>query len=88
MPLARYQKRIDNGRAIMYLTRLVKFKSKKMFPAKPQAREQAFRMISLTHRVRTLSQKAKVCKSVTIEDLQYQRHYRQRRRAIRHCLVE
>ena len=48
MPQARYQKRIDNGKATMYLTRPVKLSSRKKLPAKPQAREQAFKMISLS----------------------------------------
>ncbi len=47
MAEARYQKMMDSGRATMYRTRPVKFNNKKIFPVKPQAKEQALRMISL-----------------------------------------
>ncbi len=41
------QKMMDMGRAMIYLTLPVKFKSRKKLPMKPQASDKALRMISL-----------------------------------------
>jgi len=48
MAEARTQKTMDSGRETIYLTRPVKFKRRKKFPAKPQPREMALQMISLS----------------------------------------
>jgi hypothetical protein len=48
MPEERIQKMTDRGRAMIYLTRPVKFKRRKRLPVKPQARDRAFRTISLS----------------------------------------
>lgn len=47
IPVARYQNMIDNGRAMIYRMRLVKFNSKAKLPRKPHANDIAFRMTSL-----------------------------------------
>jgi len=43
----RIQQRMDRGSAMMYRTRPVKFKRRKMFPAKPQAMDIEFQRSSL-----------------------------------------
>lgn len=42
IPVAKYQRIIVIGRAIIYRTRLVKLNRRKMFPMKPQTKEAAF----------------------------------------------
>jgi len=42
IPVAKYQRIIVIGRAIIYRTRLVKLNRRKMFPIKPQTKEAAF----------------------------------------------
>jgi len=42
IPVAKYQRIIVIGRAIIYRTRLVKLNRRKMFPTKPQTKEAAF----------------------------------------------
>jgi hypothetical protein len=48
MLVAKYQEMIVNGKATIYLTLLVKFSSKAKLPKKPQARDIAFKMTSLS----------------------------------------
>src|SRR6266699_2107241 len=49
------QKRMDAGRAMIYLTLEVKLRRRKKLPRKPQARDKALKMISLAIRVRARS---------------------------------
>jgi hypothetical protein len=49
MPVAKYQAIIVSGKAIIYLTLLVKFNSKQKLPKKPQPRDMAFKITSLRH---------------------------------------
>jgi hypothetical protein len=48
MAVAKYQEIMVIGKAIMYLTLLVKFSSKAKLPKKPQTRDIAFKMTSLS----------------------------------------
>ena len=52
MPVAKYQEMIVNGKAMMYRIRRVKLRRRHIFPKKPQAREIALKMISLTKLVK------------------------------------
>jgi hypothetical protein len=47
IPVAKYQDMIDNGRAMIYLTFLVKFRRRNKFPIKPKVNENAFKINSL-----------------------------------------
>ena len=57
MLVAKYQEMIVAGKATIYLTLLVKFSSKQKLPKKPQARDIAFKMTSLSHNPSVLHRK-------------------------------